>query len=139
MAATVQQGAPTRGLARGHPLVAFFALAYALSWLAWLGVGLTGLFAYPLGQLVAVLGAFGPTLAGLALTGALDGRRGVATMLGRLVPWRGRIGWCVVALVGPPCLVALAASLDALLSAAPVPLGGWRGSSSSCRRSSRCS
>ncbi|MBN2472835.1 MAG: CPBP family intramembrane metalloprotease [Anaerolineae bacterium] len=73
-----------RRIIRQYPLVAFFGLTYALSWLLWLPMLLAG-------QSSAVwlhLGTFGPTLAALLVSGVLGGRAAIARLLRGLLIWR---------------------------------------------------
>ena len=117
-------------LARRHPLVAYFALAYLLAWplmmpilISQRGVGWVELPEAVLG--VAFLGVTfaGPLPAALLMTGLTDGRSGVRALLRRMVQWRVGIGWYLLVIVGYPLvnLAALsvvpeAAALNALLS-----------------------
>ncbi len=83
---------------RRHPLVAYFVLAYALTW--WI---------YPLLQispLIGLAGLFGPALAGITMAAITDGRSGVTALLNRTVRWRVGLPWYAVAL-GLPAVVAL--------------------------------
>ena len=86
-----------------RPLTAFFALAFGLSWLAWIpyllsshGLGVLP-FSFPaaLGtsQLLGVLpGAYlGPVTAALVVTALVEGRSGLRAWRGRLL--RFRVGW----------------------------------------------
>ena len=58
---------------RANPLLAFFTLAYAISWLCWgLNIALGSTAAQP----SIALGAFGPTLAALLITWAIEGGAG---------------------------------------------------------------
>ena len=112
---------------RRHPLIAFFALANGMSWLAWLpyvlsqnGLGLLP-FAFPalLGttQLAGVLpGAYlGPVTAAFLVTALTEGRPGLRAWRGRLlrlrVDWRWWVG--VAVLVPLSILAATFALTDA--------------------------
>ena len=67
-------------MVKRHPLIAFFVLAYALTW-----------WVYPLlrfSPLIGLLGLFGPALAAIVVTAVTDGRRGVTALLKRAVRWR---------------------------------------------------
>ncbi len=100
---------------RRHPLVAFFVLAYALTW-----------WVYPLlrfNPLIGLLGLFGPALAAIIVTAVTDGRPGVRALLGRLVCWRVPIPWYVVAIGLPAALSLLAASLSAWFGPAVLRVG----------------
>jgi uncharacterized protein len=118
-APTPQAGRPGGpvGAIRRHPLVAFFVLAYAASWLAWLPYVLSADgfavldFRYPvlLGntQLTGVLpGAYiGPLGAALVVTAITGGRDGLRAWRQRL--FRMRVGWYwyLIVLTGVPILL----------------------------------
>lgn len=123
-----------------HPLSAYFVLAFGLMWLFVLPLGLSrshgsGVFAYDLseglGNTLYLLGTFiGPTVAALIVTGVTEGRAGVARLLKRLIQWRVRLRWYLVALainlviwllayaalMGPGLLVAAASHWSLLIS-----------------------
>jgi membrane protease YdiL (CAAX protease family) len=106
-----------------HPLIAFFVLTYALSWLAW-PLWASGL--YP----IAPVFSFAPFLAGLIVLAIAHGKGGVGGLLRRMVRWRVGIGWYAVALLVPAGITVAAAVLNVLLGArAPseADLGGWTG------------
>jgi uncharacterized protein len=106
---------PLRRLLIRHPLVSFFVLTYALTWLAWSpwylsesGVGLLpfdgeGMSAY-LNTVALILG---PTLSAFVMTGATEGRGGVHRLLRRIVLWRVGFRWYLFVLLGIPALVVL--------------------------------
>jgi len=110
-------GAPSRGVlgpVRRHPLLSFFVLANAMSWLAWLpyilsqnGLGIWS-FRFPdtLGssQLLGVLpGAYlGPIASALFVTAVAGGRPGLRRWLGRMWRWRVRWHWYAITLLGVP-------------------------------------
>ena len=92
-------------LLRRHPLVTFFMLAYALTWIP---VALV-LVATQLGVLPANspvvsitsrLISFGPAIAALIATAAVSGRAGVGQLLRRLVQWRVGVQWYLFAVFG---------------------------------------
>ena len=100
------EGATHLSLVRSHPLVAFFTLAYGISWAMLLVLyGLLGLPA----ALVILLQTLGPTLAALAVTGILEGRAGQRRLLARIRIWRVARRWYLFALVGIPAACVLAA------------------------------
>ncbi|MEO8084830.1 MAG: type II CAAX endopeptidase family protein [Ardenticatenales bacterium] len=100
--------APLVRAARAHPLLAFFALAYAGSWTAIAPVLLSrtglGVFDYALPGAVGlalylvVAPMAGPGLAAFAVTYSCEGRDGVRRLLGRCLQWRVPPFWGVVAL-----------------------------------------
>ena len=103
-----------RDRVRAHPLVAFFSLAGALSWIAWIpyvlsadGLGVLD-FRFPalLGstQLTGVLpGAYlGPIGSALLITWLVDGRAGLRAWAGRLLRWRVSARWYAISLLAAP-------------------------------------
>jgi membrane protease YdiL (CAAX protease family) len=114
-----------------HPLVAFFLLAYAISWLIELPVILAHLqngAGLGDGTLLLFLGSFGPSLAAVILTAASEGSAGVRALLGRLLPWRVSLVWILIALygflaLGLPAITLLgAASVSEVLAQLPLAL-----------------
>jgi uncharacterized protein len=103
-------------LVKRHPLIAFFVLAYALTW-----------WVYPLlliSPLIGFFGLFGPALAAIIVVTVSEGRTGLKDLLGRIVRWRVGVGWYALALGLPAVLVLAAAGLHLLLGApTPVRLG----------------
>ena len=108
---------------KGHPLITFFVLAYALSWLAW-PVWAAGLYPNP-------VFSFGPFLAALVVLAITHGKTGVGGLLRRMVRWRVGLRWYAVALLLPPGLAAAATLLNVFMLGAQAPssaeLGGWTG------------
>jgi membrane protease YdiL (CAAX protease family) len=92
-----------RQLVDGQPVVTFFVLAYAISWVAWLGpvLGLSEPFS-TLGYLV---GGYGPALAALVVTWL--GSDSVRAWARQIVDWRVAPRWYVATLVVPLLVVAL--------------------------------
>lgn len=78
-----------RDRARQYPLLVFFGLTFAISWLCWLPMLLRG---QPSDWWLH-LGTFGPTLAALLLSGVLGGRDGLRQLLRGLLIWRVRPFW----------------------------------------------
>ena len=100
-----------------HPLVAYFGMAFAFTWilqiplvLAQNGFGLipftlpTNLFTVP-----AVIA--GPTLAAFVVTAATEGRAGVRQLLRRYLHWRVGIQWYLLVLFSYPLLLLVATSV----------------------------
>jgi membrane protease YdiL (CAAX protease family) len=100
---------------RRHVVASFFGLTFLISWGAWICVDRLSLGLAGVGGLVAVLGAAGPALAGVACAGLAEGWKGIKELLHRLVAWRVS-GWAYLAVfAGPVVLVLLPLQLDALL------------------------
>src|SRR5215207_8898904 len=106
---------PLRRLLIRHPLVSFFALAYALTWLAWSpwylsedGIGLLPYDGESISDyLNTVALVLGPTLSAFIMTGVTGGRDGVRRLLRRIVLWRVGLGWYLFVLVGIPAIIVL--------------------------------
>src|SRR5215218_1069934 len=117
-AAPVQPAAPhggLKGLLTRHPLVSFFAMAYALTWLAWspwyLSEAGIGLLPYDGDRISDYLNTvaliMGPTLSAFIMTGATEVRDGVRRLLRRIVLWRVGLGWYLFVLLGIPAIILL--------------------------------
>src|SRR4051794_35030869 len=96
-----QLGASREGLLARHPLVFYFIIAYAGSWLVWMPLVLSERgtaflpFNSPLLAAAFPVGIFmGPFLSAFVMTDATEGRAGVGRLLRRFVLWRvgGRLG-----------------------------------------------
>ena len=90
-----------------HQVTAFFLLAYGFSWLAELL--LFGLLRLPASLTVPVV-TFGPAVAALTMTAALEGRAGLSRLWARMRLWRVDRRWYGAALLLIP-LVYLAGTL----------------------------
>ncbi|MBN9744675.1 CPBP family intramembrane metalloprotease domain-containing protein [Amycolatopsis sp. A1MSW2902] len=103
-----------------RPITAFFTLAIALSWLAWLpyvlsdnGLGIVH-FGFPpvLGttQILGMLpGAYlGPIFSAFIVTALAEGRPGLRAWAGRLLRWRVNWRWYALALFAVPVVLTLA-------------------------------
>ena len=100
---------------RKAPVIAFFVLAYLLSW-----------WVYPLlrfNPLIGLFGLFGPALAAILVTAVTDGRPGVQALLARVVRWRVPLPWYLVVLGVPAGLALLAATASALFGRAVLRFG----------------
>ena len=113
---TSSQAATTSPLKRliiRHPLIAFFVIAFAGSWVATLPLVLAqnglGLLPYtipeiglvPLAEWFAIPASIlGPTLAAFTVTAITTGKAGVRQLLRRYVLWRVGVRWYLLVLVG---------------------------------------
>lgn len=108
-----------RGIIARHPLVSFFVLANALSWIAWVpytlsnnGLGVWN-YSFPVvlgsSQITGMLpGAYlGPIFSALLVTAIAGGRAGLRQWVGRLWRWRVRWHWYAIALLGVPAALLL--------------------------------
>ena len=114
-----EQGGPTkarpgaRSVISEHPLVAFFVLAYALSWWPW------PLYAAWVVRIDPFL-SFGPLIAAVIVVAVTDGRHGLRALGARMLRWRVGWRWYAVALALPLSVDALASVINVALGA-PAP------------------
>jgi membrane protease YdiL (CAAX protease family) len=106
----------SQGIVGRHPLISFFILAYAISWLFWLPVSLSkdgiGIFPFSTPVLVLVaIGTFGPTFAAFITAAITQGRAGVRLLLRRYLLWRVGLVWYLLAILGIPLFQILTAFL----------------------------
>ena len=95
-----------------HPIVTFFVLAFALSWilespLVFLQDTVTG----TQGLVLVILASNVPSLLAIVLTAIVLGRGALRKLLGRLLIWRVDPRWYLVVILGP---LALAGGMVAL-------------------------
>jgi membrane protease YdiL (CAAX protease family) len=98
---------PITSFVNRHPLVTFFGLAYALSWLP-------SLF-----EAHGIL-PLGPLVAALIIMPFIGGWSEVKGFLGRIVQWRVGLRWYALVLGLPPILLLTAGALNVALGA-PMP------------------
>src|SRR3712207_5436192 len=105
-----------------HPLITFFVLTYALTWLAW-PMWASGF--YP----IAPVFSFAPFLAALVVLAITRGKSGVGGLLRRMVRWRVGLRWYAVALLIPHVVTLFAAGTNLFLlgvnAPSPAEFGGW--------------
>src|SRR3712207_1273324 len=88
-----------RATVKRHPLIAFFVLAYAVTWPLIPLVSVSPLWGFP--------ALFGPAFAAIIVVAVTDEGAGLQGLMGRVVRWRVGVRWYVVAL-GLPTILALA-------------------------------
>ena len=99
-----------------HPVVSFYILAFAISWLG--GVPQAALsrnlvpFRSPIFDLLFI---GGPAFAAFIMTVALSGRIGLRDLFARLFRWRVGVVWYAVALFGNVAIFLIALGIDRLL------------------------
>jgi membrane protease YdiL (CAAX protease family) len=96
-----------------HSLILYFAIAYAITWafeipLAAVRQGWTSL-QVPFS--IHYLGAFGPMLAALIVTGLTQGSNGIRQLLSGLLKWQVGWGWLLFCVGSPIAMFALAAGV----------------------------
>jgi len=117
-AAAERSGTAREGLLARHPLVFFFLIAFAGTWLVELlymlsadGAGLLPfrLPLLPVGIWIALSVFLGPFLSAFIMAGITEGRAGIGRLLRRMVLWRVGIRWYLFALIGIPVIFVLSA------------------------------
>lgn len=110
-----------------HPLIAYFVIAYAGTWLLDLPaiISKNGLGLFPftvpfvLFAVLFILSSFaGPTLGAILVTAVTDGKAGVRHLFRRYIQWRVGIQWYLVVLLGYPLVYIL--SMGIFLGATPL-------------------
>lgn len=99
---------PRPAFIRRHAVAIYYAIAFAISWGAiLLAVGPDGFIGTA--DTIAIAGAVslaGPSVAGILMTGLVDGRAGFRELVSRLLRWRVRVRWYAVALLTAPLVMA---------------------------------
>ena len=94
-----------------RPVLTYYALTYAISWGGMLiAVGLGGIPANEEQSAMLLVFSYiamlaGPSLGGILLTGAVDGRPGFRELGSRLFKWRVGAPWYAIALLVAPFLI----------------------------------
>ena len=109
-----------------HPVITYYILTFAISWgagLALVGPGgfLSTSSTSPKFMLVITVGLLGPLVAGILLTGVVDGTAGLRDLLSRLQLGRARARWYAVALLTFPLLSTAVILVLSLTSPAFLP------------------
>ena len=114
--APAQPASARQSVLARYPLISFFVMAYAFTWIVWspwvLGQDGAGLLPIKISQaasgyLNATAILAGPTLSAFIMTATTEGRTGVRRLLGRLLLWRVGIRWYLFALLGVPLIMLL--------------------------------
>lgn len=112
---------------KAHPILAFYILAFALSWLGW---GPQAAYArgwFPFDSFAfTFLGGAGPTLAAVIVLLATEAKSAPADLFRALFKQAG-MGWYAVALLGPAALALVAWALEHLFGGPQLALSevGW--------------
>src|SRR5215204_5421050 len=109
---------------KGHPLITFFVLAYALTWslespLVLLGDSVTATQSLVL----VILASNVPSVVAIVLTALVLGRGALRKLLGRLLPWRVNPLWYLLVFLGPVVLVGGVVGVNALMGGPALSLG----------------
>jgi membrane protease YdiL (CAAX protease family) len=111
-------------LVRRHPLISFFVLAYALSWILESPLVLLRNSATDTqGLVLIILASNVPSVVAIVLTAIVLGRGALRKLLGRLLIWRVDPGWYLVVVLGPVALAVGVVALNTLLGGPALGLG----------------
>jgi membrane protease YdiL (CAAX protease family) len=114
-----------------HPVVSYFAMTFAISWMAALLVAVPRLLRHEaLPQLTGILMfpamLLGPSVSGIMMTWAVDGWAGLRDLFARMGRWRvGR--WYAALLIPPVLVLAVLTGLSASVSPGFAPNRFWLG------------
>ena len=117
-----------RGFTFPHPVLAYYALTFAISWGGVLmvvggpgGIPATSDQIARLMPLAIVFMLFGPSIAGVLMTALVDGKKGLHELLSHLLMWRVGAPWYAVALLTAPVVYTVVLGLLSLSSPAFLP------------------
>jgi len=109
---------------RKHELIAFFILAYAISWIIEIALILSRL---------GIIGhiplwfhyftAYGPLLAAFVVQGATGGWRGTTSLLSTMIKWNVGLRWIIIGAFSPVALFAASALAVFLISGQTLDVG----------------
>lgn len=94
-----------------HPLIAYFLLAYGLTWIVQIPAAIFP--GWP--ELLTFLGSFGPVVAAFIVVGLIAGKDGVQQLISPIKKWRVGVQWYLIVLVGPTLMMASSIYLYQLL------------------------
>ena len=109
--AHAHSGSAYKDLITRHPLLTFFTLAIAFSWVAASPSLFLGLPFKP----YQTLGAYSPFLAAFLVSAVLDGRDGINALIKRMTTWRFGLGSYLLAIFGLVILYFLTVLLSGAL------------------------
>jgi membrane protease YdiL (CAAX protease family) len=115
----------TRAAAHRRPTLAFFAVAFVLTWLVWVPRALVsrGALDAPWVVDLGATWAYGPAEAAL-IVAALIGRDALRDLGRRLVRWRVPLRWYAVVLLGPAAFWAVVLVVVGVLGLLGIPYDG---------------
>jgi membrane protease YdiL (CAAX protease family) len=112
-------------LIKQNSLVAYFVIAYAISWAFMLPLALSaqGLIQKQFPYALYYLASTGPALSALIVTAFAEGRAGLRKLLGHLVKWRVGVGYYIFAVLVPVALFGIALVINRIFTGAWTDLG----------------
>jgi uncharacterized protein len=126
MTTVMAQSEVRRSFVQRHPVALYFALTFAVSWLAALAVASPHLARRkPLAQLTGILMfpamLLGPSVVGILLTRVVDGKSGLRDLFSRMLRVWVPVQWYAPLLIPPILVLTILATLKALVSPAFTP------------------
>src|SRR5215204_2316546 len=117
-------GSGLSSVVKRHPIVAFFVLAYALTWIIESPlVFLRDSITVAQGQIFFILSANVVSVVAIVLTAIVLGRGALRKLLGRLLIWRVNPLWYLVVVLGPVALAGGVVGLNTLMGGPALSLG----------------
>ena len=127
---------------KAHPLITYFTLAYAISWIIVLPLvaSVQGFIDIPVPFALHYVNDYGPLLAAIVTTRITDGAKGPRELFRQMIRWRVGFLWVVVAAFSPLVVFGIAAVIVVLAMGETPPdlsllgelpylpslgLGGW--------------
>ena len=104
-------------LIRSNPLLSFFLMTFAFTWLLWISIYALHLSSAA-GYLPFLLGAAGPSLMAFAVSAIIGGKQEVRNLWQRITVWRVGLLWYLIALFFPAIIVLAAIGLYRLTGGA---------------------
>lgn len=102
---------------RKHPVIAFYLLAFGITWLGWVPQALHSHGMFPFDHFIFyVLGGVGPLLAVFIVLWIIHGKLDAGIVFRPFTQWREHFAWYVVALLGYPLIWLAALALKGNLS-----------------------
>lgn len=104
-----------------HPLAAYFALAYAITWAVALSIAasMRGWIGLQIPASAHFLTSYGPMLSAFIVTAMVGGSAGIRELLGRMTRWQVGLRWILVAVASPIALYLVAGLVMRILQ------GSW--------------
>jgi membrane protease YdiL (CAAX protease family) len=103
-----------------HPVSAGFVLMFAFTWPIdlWAAADSHGWTSVSIPPILPLLVGYGFVAASLVMTGVIDGRAGIRSLLGQFLIWRIGLFWYAVVLLGAPAVDLAAIAVHTLLGGA---------------------
>jgi len=115
-----------------YPVVWFYILAFAISWLGWVPIALgshnIAPFNNPYLQFLLIFPAVGPTMAAVIVTLVAQGRTRIRDLLKPLIQWRVSPVWYIIAIFGPLVLLLVGQAITNLVGFSVTSAGSPQGS-----------